>query len=426
MRSKRDGTHAPSLRRFSPVFGSIGWLGLLVWLLPTVALAESVSDLEPFEELEIAELGPVGPHQVWVTDILFRQSFLFDAESGRVLASISNAMGSFPKPPIFSSSRNEYYVPEARREWGHRGERTDFISIYDAQTLNSEGQIVIPTQSGESAANLAYAALLDGDDTLAIYNQFPAQSVSLIDLGNRAFIGSISTGGCAGVYATGEHSFATLCGDGKLREIEFDGDGQLIRDESTPAFFDAVKDPVMMNANRIGDRWVFTSFAGTVHEVDFGQAPPTIRSWAGVSEAEAREGWRPGGRQLSAIHRGLGRLYVLFHQGESGSHKNPGPEVWVFDLETQKRINRFSLPNMDATAMAGLLGLEGGFPGWLLEKLIPASGGDTLVVTQNDEPLLVVRNSGLPNAAVLDAQTGAHLRSLEEMGLFGYQMAVPR
>ncbi|MDG2332701.1 MAG: amine dehydrogenase large subunit [Myxococcota bacterium] len=408
------------------MFRFIGLLGLLAWLLPAAAPADSTSDLEPFEALEFIELEPIGAHSVWVTDVIFRQSLLFDADTGEALATIGNAMGSFPKPPIFSSSRNEFYVPEAQREWGHRGERTDFVTVYDAKTLQAETQIVIPTQSGESAGNVGYANLLDGEDTLAIYNQFPAQSVSLIDVGERAFIGSVSTGGCAGIYPTGELSFATLCGDGTLREVEVDAEGQLIRDESTSAFFNVVEDPVMMNGSRVGDRWVFISFSGVIHDVDFGTSPPTVRSWSGVDTLEKSEGWRPGGRQGSGAHQQLERLYILFHAGESGSHKDPGPEVWVFDLKAGSRIDRFSLPNMDASAIAGLLGLEGGFAGWLLENIVPATGGDTLAITQDDEPLLLVRNSSLPIAAVLDAQTGEHLRNLTEIGISGYQLTVPR
>ena len=405
----------------------------LLWLVSILTCGISIASqaepgvpLEPFEEMGITELGPTGPHQVWVTDVILRHSQLFDADNGRVLATLDTALGAFSKPPMFSEARNEYYVPEAKYEWGHRGDRTDFVTVYDATTMNARGQIVIPTQSAESAANTLYATLLDGSHTLAIYNQFPAQSISIIDMEARAFVDSISTGGCAGVYATGERSVATLCGDGTMRQMQFNAAAELTVDESTPVFFDAVEDPVMMNGGRIGDRWVFVSFGGMIHEVDFGQSPPTADSWSGVSEAEKAEGWRPGGRQLAAVHKNLGRLYVLFHQGESGSHKNPGPEIWVFDLETRERIDRFTLPNMDAAGVAGLLKMGGGFSGWLLEILIPASGGDTLAVTQDDAPLLLVRNSGLPVVAVLDATSGAHLRYLDDVGITGYRLTVPR
>jgi len=399
---------------------------LSVLLASPSAHAQAKNDRGPFDELGKTELAEAGPHWVWITDLIFRHSQLFDAGSGDMLASVDSAFGSFPKPPLFSITRGEYYVVEAKYEWGHRGQRTDFVSVYDATTMNAKGQIVIPTQTAESASNIGYAALLDGNQTLVLFNQFPTQSASIVDLEARSFVDSIPTGGCAGVYATGTRSFATLCGDGTIHRIEFDAQGNPTKNDSTSAFFNAVEDPIMMKGVRTGSRWLFISFAGVIHEIDFSQSPPTTRSWPGVSEAERDAGWRPGGRQLIALHRGLGRLYGLFHQGGPGSHKDPGPEVWVFDLKTRQRIDRFELPNMDATAIAGLMGLGGGVSGWLLERLIPGTGGDTLAVTQDSAPLLLVRNSALPVLAVLDAQSGAHLRDIKEIGLTGNRLTVPR
>ncbi|HIG01071.1 MAG TPA: hypothetical protein EYQ66_07175 [Myxococcales bacterium] len=390
------------------------------------AWAEEGSAPGPFDELGTTVLGPTEPHWVWVTDIIFRHSQIFDAESGRMLGSVDHALGAFPRPPIFSSSRSEFYVVEARYEWGYRGKRTDFVTVYDATTLSAKGQIIVPTQSAESAANLAYSALLDGNRSLALFNQFPSQSVSIIDLESRTFLDSIPTGGCAGVYATGAQSFATLCGDGSMQRFTFDSEGNATDSDSTTPFFNAVEDPIMMNGVRIENRWFFVSFAGVIHEVDFDHSPPGTRSWSGVSEAEREEGWRPGGRQLTAVHRGLERLYVMFHQGGSGTHKDPGPEVWAFDLTSRQRTSRFVVPNMDATSLAGMLGLDGGFSGWLLQQLVPATGADTVAVTQDATPLLLLRNSALPVMTVLDAQTGAHLRDIPEIGLTGNRLVVPR
>ena len=386
--------------------------------------AQKNSDL--FEGLGQEQLDEPGAHWVWVTDLILRHSQLFDAGTGKMLAGLNSAFGAFPKPPIFSDTRSEYYMVEAKYEWGHRGPRTDFVTVYDAQTLKPKGQIVIPTQTAESASNIGYSALLDGNRLLGLFNQFPTQSVSIVDLEARTFVDSIPTGGCAGVYATGPRSFASICGDGTIRRVELDARGNLAKEDSTGVFFESVDDPIMMKGARLGSRWYFISFAGVIHEVDFSQSPPTTHAWSGVDDAEKAAGWRPGGRQLTAIHRKLSRLYVSFHQGGPGSHKAPGPEVWVFDLNTRQRISRFELPNSDATAVAGLTGLAGGFSGWLLQKIIPSTGGDTLTVTQDSEPLLLVRNSALPVLAVLDAQSGAHMRDILEIGFSGNRLTVPR
>lgn len=399
---------------------------LCLILAAFAAGAENPASRGPFDQLETTELASPGPHWVWVTDLILRRSQLFDTASGEALASLDSAFGSFARPPFFSSERGEFYVIEAKYKWGHRGERTDFVSVYDSTTMTAKGQIVIPTQSAESAANLAYGAMLDGNRILAIYNQFPIQSVSIVDLEARTFVEEIPTGGCAGVYATGTRSFASLCGDGTVRRVEFDATGNLTKDDASAPFFDAVKDPVMMKGARVGSRWLFVSYSGVVHEVDFGSAPPAIRSWPLLGEDEMRAGWRPGGRQLTALHTDLGLFYVLFHQGEAGSHKDPGPEIWVFDLAKRERIGRFELPNMDAAFMAGMLDMNDGFAGWLLRALIPASGADTLTVTQDESPVLVVRNSGLPLVSVLDARTGAHLRDIHEVGVTGNRLTVPQ
>jgi hypothetical protein len=118
---------------------------------------------------------------------------------------------------------------------------------------------------------------------------------------------------------------------------------------------------------------------------------------------------------------------VIFHQGEAGSHKDPGPEVWAFDLAKRLRVNRIRMPNFTAAFLADSMGLEGGgFSGWLLEALLPDSGADTITVSRDPAPLLFARSSQRGSVAVLDARTGVHLRDLREAGLGGTRLEVPR
>jgi methylamine dehydrogenase heavy chain len=380
---------------------------------------------EALEELEIAQLGAIGPHSVWVTDLLFRHSLLFDADSGEALATLDAGFATIIKPPLYSRILDEFYVVEAAYEWGHRGKRKDFITIYDEESLLVKGEIVIPMQAADSASNIAYTEFLDGERILAIFNQFPATSVSLIDLETRSYLNTIQSAGCAGIYPTGPLSFAMLCGNGRLRNIHIDEEGKLVDETTSEVFFDPVEDPVTMRGCRTGKRWIFVSFKGWAYEVDFEQNPPATRSWSMLDASERKSDWRPGGRQLMALHRGLGRLYVLFHRGGSGTHKDPGRQIWVFDVETGRRIDTFELPNMAAASVAGLLGLESGFVDWVLEHAVPPLGGDTITTTQDDAPLLLVRNSGLAVVAVLDAISGEHLRDLEQVGLTGNRLVVP-
>jgi hypothetical protein len=47
------------------------------------------------------------------------------------------------------------------------------------------------------------------------------------------------------------------------------------------------------------------------------------------------------------------------------------------------------------------------------------------VSSQDDEPLLFVRNADIGALGVLDARTGVTLREIEEVGVSGANLAVP-
>jgi methylamine dehydrogenase heavy chain len=395
-------------------------------VLGSLLAAGGVHAEELREQGAVATLPAVGVHWVWVPDALLAHSLLFDGDSGEVLATIDAGTTISPKPPLYSESRREFYSVEIDYARGRRGARTDFVTIYDAETLEVSGEIVLPTRTGESAASLGYAELLDGDRFLATFNQFPNTTVSISDLDARAFVGEIPITGCAGIFPTGERSFATLCGDGTVFAVTLDESGHVRSSESSARFFDVVDDAVMMSGGRVGDRWVFVSFHGKAHEVDFSSSPPAVRSWPMVDEAQRSAGWRPGGRQLLDVHAASQRLYVAFHKGGAGSHKDPGPEVWVFDLAGQKRVARIELPNFTSAFLSGVLDLpDDGFGRWLLDSVLPDEGADTIAVTQDDAPLLFARNSEVGSVAVIDARTGKHLRSFAEAGLAGMRLEVP-
>lgn len=371
-------------------------------------------------------LPPVGAHWVWVTDQLFTHSRLFDGDRGEVLAMVDGGTTLSPKPPLHSASRGEFYSVEIDYARGKRGARTDYVTIYDTETLEVTGEVVLPTPTSESAASLGYVSLLDGGRFLATFNQFPTTSVSIVDLESRSFAGEIVTAGCAGIYPTGPRSFAMLCGDGTMLTVGLDEAGRQHSSGASERFFDPVDDPVMMAGSRIGERWVFVSFTGEAHEVDFAATPPRVERWSLVGEADREADWRPGGRQLATLHRELARLYVIFHQGGVNTHKDPGPEVWVFDLAARERVARFEMPNFTAAFLGGLLGVApGGAGAWLLGALLPDAGADTIAVSQDAEPVLFARSSALGAVAVLDGRSGAHLRNLPEAGFAGMRLEVP-
>ena len=145
-----------------------------------------------------------------------------------------------------------------------------------------------------------------------------------------------------------------------------------------------------------------------------------------ATDAEREAGWRPGGRQLAAANAELGRLYVLFHQGGPGTHKDPGAQIWVYDVAARERIATFAVPNLTAAFIVGQFGLgEEGFWPWLMHTMLPDEGGDTITVSRDAEPLVFVRHGERGAVAVLDGRTGEHLRTLTEVGLGGLRLEVP-
>jgi hypothetical protein len=108
------------------------------------------------------------------------------------------------------------------------------------------------------------------------------------------------------------------------------------------------------------------------------------------------------------------------HRGGRGSHKAPGPEIWVYDLARRERVDRFEVPNLTAAFLGPMMQVEpGGLVSWGLRRLLPSTGAHSLAVTQDAEPLLFARSAELGAVAVLDARTGEHLRDLSEAGLAG-------
>ncbi len=384
-----------------------------------------VSATDPIEKASVATLPESGDHWVWVPDRILQHSVLFDGDTGEALGMLDSTSTLTPKTPLFSRTRGEFYSVDTAYTRGNRGSRIDFVSIYDARTLGYEAEILLPTQTGQSNSSHAYAELL-GDRFLATFNQFPNVSVSIVDLEQRRFVEEIVMTGCAGVFPVGPRRFAALCGDGTALRVDLDASGRKQSFSSSPKFFDAVTDPVAMSAGRDGTRWVFVSFSGQVHSVDFSTDPPTpTPGWSLLDDTLARAGWRPGGLQHVAVHEPTQRLYVVMHQGEAGSHKKPG-NIWVYDLNQKKRTDRFELPNLTAAFLIPFAKVEpAGFVSRLMRWTLPSPGVHTIAVSADASPVLFARNAELGAVAVLDALSGKTLRVIGEAGLAGPTLRVP-
>ena len=141
------------------------WVVALMVLAPLAASGVEPAGVQPDDRNAISTLPPVGDHWVWVADRVLGHNLLFDGDTAEVLGSIPGGVTISPKPPLLSRERGEFYSVEIDYARGLRGERTDYVTIYDAVTLDVKGEVVLPTRTSESAASLGYSALLGGGPT---------------------------------------------------------------------------------------------------------------------------------------------------------------------------------------------------------------------------------------------------------------------
>ncbi len=263
------------------------------------------------------------------------------------------------------------------------------VTYYGARTLSPVAEVTIPSKRASHMPMLASARLTEDFRFLLLYNFTPAQSVSVVDVAARKFLGEIETPGCALVYPTGKRTFFSLCGDGAALQVQLDDGGRAVSKKRTAKLIDPVADPVTEKAVQDGSAWVFVTFAGNVVRLESSASDlQAAAGWSLLDDADRKASWRPGGMQHLALHAGTRRLYSLMHVGGTDSHKDPGTEVWVYDVAGKKRTQRIVLKDM-ATSIA---------------------------VTRDAKPLLFAVFIGAPKVDVYDALSGKFLRSIGEIG----------
>ena len=361
------------------------FLGLVLGLTCTASLAEL-----PVETIPNVETLPASYPDTWVYAHDTNFFSLSDAKVVLVDVAAENRhyKGSIPSShfPSFlaATTRPEVYVAESLYSRRMRGERTDLVTIYDKVNLAPIGEVVLPgAKRGMIVTHKNTLQFLDNEKLLLVYNFTPSTSVSVVDIENRAFLAEVGIGGCVMIYPSQQRSFGSLCNDNTMLVTHLDERGMISKQERTPAFFDADTDPIFAKPAVIDGVYYFPSFKGMVHPVDMNAADPGILDvWSLLQEQDRQENWRPGGWQIATAHEASGRLFVLMHaDGEDGSHKGGGTEVWVFDVNAKKRIGRIVLKE------------------W----------GVSIEVTQGEDPYLAVTNGNM-DLDVYSVDTGEWLR----------------
>jgi methylamine dehydrogenase heavy chain len=322
-------------------------------------------------------------------------AYLIDGDSGRYLGTLSTGYG-FARV-VLSGDGKLIYSPETYFARGTRGKRTDVVTLYDAGTLLATGEIVIPPKRASNLPMMANSVLTDDGRFLLIYNFNPAQSVTVVDTKLRKFVREIETPGCALVYATGPRSFFSVCGDGSLSLAELDDAGAAHQTRTQPVF-DLAKDPVTEKAVRIGKTWYFVSFAGRIYPLEVGPKQAVAGpAWWLTSDAERKAGWRPGGVQQLAVNVQKSRLYSIMHRGGIETHKDPGKDVWVYDVSTRQRVQQIALKNL----------------------------ASSIQLSSDPQPLLFSIFIEDTNLDIYDAAGGNWLRSVEHVGTTPTLMVTP-
>jgi methylamine dehydrogenase heavy chain len=335
---------------------------------------------------------PPSAHWVWVNDFAFShmvngKALLVDGDSGRFLGELDTGFGSMRV--VLAPDGQVIYSPETYFSRGTRGERTDVVTLYDPSRLSPLGEIVIPPKRSSNMPMMSNAQLTDDGRFLLIYNFTPAQSITVVDTRSRKFVGEVETSGCALSFPTGARSFFSLCADGALLHTVLDDTGHAGKSDRTESLFDVDHDPLTEKGVRVGNTWYFVSFSGTLYPFKFEQGSLKLQeTWPLLTAAEKAQNWRPGGLQQLAVHAGLNRLYAIMHQGPLETHKDPGREVWVYDLARKARIQTIAMKN----------------------------NSGSIQVTRDSHPLLFSVFIDSTVLDVYDATTGNLLRSVTDIG----------
>ncbi len=334
-----------------------------------------------------------GPHWVWVLDANLGsmpdgRAYLFDVDSGRALGTLNTGYSfvAFALPPAY----REIYSAETYYSRHTRGVRTDVVSVYDPATLSFKAEIPLPPKRASTIPRLNDSALTDDGRFMAVFNLTPATTLSIVDTGARKFVGEIGIPGCSLAFPAGARTFFSLCFNGGALVTELNLEGSLSSQSRVEKLFDAEGDFIADNGARFGSGWLFPSLDGNLYPLEFtGNTIKGGKVWSLMTEKERGENWRISGYQGSAVHVPTGRLFVLMHQGGPDTYKDPGTEVWVYEVATRKRLQRIAL-----------------------EHAAVAIG-----VSQDADAVLVAVDMLASHLDVYAAADGRHLRSISEVGM---------
>jgi methylamine dehydrogenase heavy chain len=91
------------------------------------------------------------------------------------------------------------------------------------------------------------------------------------------------------------------------------------------------------------------------------------------------------------------RLYAIMHRGAIATHKDPGKDVWVFDVSTRQRVQQIALKNL----------------------------ASSIQLSRDEHPLLYSIFIDGTDLDIYDASSGQLLRTVDHIGTTPTIMVTP-
>jgi methylamine dehydrogenase heavy chain len=320
--------------------------------VPAQAAPVALPQLPPNVTLPVK---PPGAHWFWVGDYQggnYGRSVLNDADTATILGMIDTGW----EGGRLLWSDKEIYNAAMFMSRGLRGQRTDVVTTFDPRTLKPLREIVVPPKTIRGFQDMNHFSLTDDKRFMLLQLMSPASSIGVVDLPANKYVGEIETAGCINAIPAGNRRLFAMCGDGSLLAVSLNEEDKEASRKRFPKFFDPDSDSLHESGVRSGNTWYFVSHLGRIHAVDVsGMDFKAIAEW-NVSEKEGDNTWIPGQpMQNLAVHHRQQRLYVLVYPSDlkpklngTDIHRRPGTEVWVYDLKTQRRLQRIPLKNLVA------------------------------------------------------------------------------
>lgn len=263
-----------------------------------------------------------------------------------------------------AKTRPEIYVAETFNTRGQRGARTDVVTIYDKTTLSPTGEIVLPGAKRAQSLTERGAFQLSANERFAyVFNFTPASSVTVVDLVNRKVVGDVDIPGCVHAFALKGGGFASLCGNGGVVSTKLDANGKQVSQTMSEPFHNIDEAPMFTRPAVIDGKGYFPTYDGKIQEIDFNGDTAVVGDlWpivAGEPAADKKglgdrilgigKGAKDSGKRLPSgwqlmTKDDAGMIYMLTRRTDTiDDHDTGGDEVFVIDPKTRKVVRRIKL-----------------------------------------------------------------------------------